>query len=208
MQVQVIFSGWPQGRGSFRPDLIPAAADQHLPRPAGAWKQTSRPPSLLPAQAEPMSIAHGRLLVWLAGLLACWLGWGPGTQHTGTQHTAHSKKTRFHRPCWAIKLGAGWQTEWQTGRPAPRFPTEGSTGAQGHTCEARHTGAMYLSLPITLGPRHGLPCMVFSFPGPSCKSGVRVTMSSPPESNFLQHRAQGTEHSMHACNTTSTRSLA
>lgn len=33
-----------QGRGTFRPDRIPAAADQHLPRPAGAWKQTSRPP--------------------------------------------------------------------------------------------------------------------------------------------------------------------
>lgn len=39
----------PQDRGTFRLDPIPAAADQHLPRPTGAWKQTSRPPSLLPA---------------------------------------------------------------------------------------------------------------------------------------------------------------
>lgn len=38
------------------------------------------------------------------------------------------------------------------------------------------------------------------FPGPSCKSGVRVTMSSPPRLQVLAAqgtRAQGTEHSMY-----------
>lgn len=56
--------GWAQGRGTFRPDLIPAAADQHLPRPTGAWKQTSRPPSLLPAQAHKLSPCPSRVAGW------------------------------------------------------------------------------------------------------------------------------------------------
>lgn len=121
--------GWAQGRGTFRRDLIPAAADQHLPRPTGAWKQTSRPPSLLPAQAEPMSIAHGRL----AG--------GQAQQPRSSQLTWHSTDART---AGQYKVPEAWLTHQAGGRLAPRFPAKG-TGAQGHTCEVRRTGTMYLS---------------------------------------------------------------
>lgn len=121
--------GWAQGRGTFRRDLIPAAADQHLPRPTGAWKQTSRPPSFLPAQAEPMSIAHGRL----AG--------GQAQQPRSSQLTWHSTDART---AGQYKVPEAWLTHQAGGRLAPRFPAKG-TGAQGHTCEVRRTGTMYLS---------------------------------------------------------------
>lgn len=135
------------------------------------------PPPSFPHKLSP---CPSRMAGRLAGLGARY------TSHTGQLGAQGSRGLAERRQSWG-RLGAGWHLVSQPRAPRAHQGHRGRKGTPARYAILR-TGTASLPLPITSASWHGLPCTVFSFPGPSCKSGVRVTMSSPPESNLLQHR--------------------
>lgn len=150
------------------------------------------PPSfpVPPAQAEPMSTAHGRPAGWL------------GARHNsaGGRFTAHTQ----HRAQLGIQGSRGLAEHQAGDRLTPRFPAKGTEGAKG-TAHLLGTPYRY-RVPISANQ-----VQVLAWPS---MHGILVPWAVlqvwresddvlPSRVHSCSTMAQGTAHNMHACNASS-----